>query len=140
MSTERIRYWGFIVLLVIMPTVKADFMVGTGKADITGAAADSGMMCYAEKSQTSTGINDRQWARAFIIADNESDHRVAFVVIDAGAVFSSVFIAVDKILRKEFEGLYGQHNIIISATHTHSAAAGQSITFSITCLTEYLIP
>lgn len=129
MSPEQIRYWGFIfllVLLVIAPTVKADFMIGTGKADITGAAADSGMMCYAEKSQTSTGINDRQWARAFIIADNESDHRVAFVVIDAGAMFSSVFTAVDKILRKEFKGLYGQHNIIISATHTHSAVAGQS--------------
>ena len=127
MSPEQVRYWGVIFLLIIMmPVSRASFLVGTGKADITGVAAGSGMMCYAETSQVSAGINDRQWARAFIIADEQSDTRVAFVVIDAGAMFSSVFIAVSKLLKQKFNDLYGQHNIIITANHTHSAAAGQS--------------
>lgn len=43
--------------------------VGVGKSDVTGPAADVGMMAYAVINQTAKGIHTRQWARAYAFAD-----------------------------------------------------------------------
>ncbi|WP_062260599.1 neutral/alkaline non-lysosomal ceramidase N-terminal domain-containing protein [Endozoicomonas arenosclerae] len=114
------------MLVLITYGARASYWVGVSKVDITGAAVGSGMMCYADSSQISSGINDRQWARAFIVSQGEEGSRLAIVVIDAGAVFNSVYQAVLDRLETQFSSLYNRHNIILSATHTHSAAAGQS--------------
>ncbi len=116
----------FLILLFLATWVNASYWVGVSKADITGSAVGSGMMGYADSSQISAGINDRQWARAFIVSQGRESHRLAIVVIDAGAVFASVYQAVLTRLEQEFGSLYNRHNVILSATHTHSAAAGQS--------------
>ncbi|KEQ16326.1 neutral/alkaline non-lysosomal ceramidase N-terminal domain-containing protein [Endozoicomonas numazuensis] len=116
----------FLILLFVASRVNASYWVGVSKADITGSAAGSGMMCYADSSQISAGINDRQWARAFIVSQADTGNRLAIVVLDAGAVFASVYQAVLSRLNHRFGTLYNRHNIILSATHTHSAAAGQS--------------
>jgi len=49
-----------------MPT--SQYLVGTGKADITGAAAETGMFGYAA-GQVVQGINDRLYSHAFIIGE-----------------------------------------------------------------------
>ncbi len=102
-----------------------NYLIGMAKYDITGSAAEIGMMGYAQLEQKSAGIHNRQFARAYIIVDPETDERVVFVNVDAGALFQSVHQGVIKKLNK-YAGLYTQKNIVLSATHTHAAIGGQS--------------
>ena len=109
--------------LLFASTLHAFYKIGVGKADITGPAVGSAMMCYANPEQISSGINDRQWARAFIIAEQDKSSRIAIVVIDAGAIFNSVYREVEERLYKLYGSLYTDQNLLISATHTHSAGS-----------------
>ncbi len=104
------------------------YLVGTGMADITGPAAEGGMMGYADGTQKSAGIHDRQWARAFIAGGRApGDKRVAFVVVEAGQLFHSVTQGVYFLLQAHGLGsLYPTGSIVLSATHTHGGAGGQS--------------
>jgi neutral ceramidase len=104
------------------------YLVGTGMADVTGPAAEGGMMGYADGEQKSVGIHDRQWARAFIAAGREPGaKRVAFVTVEAGQLFHSVTQGVYLLLQAHGLGsLYPTGSIVLSATHTHGGAGGQS--------------
>lgn len=106
-----------------------NYEVGRGMHDVTGVAAEGGMMGYAEGDQMSSGIHDRQWARAFIIRDRRPPHlRVVFVVVDAGQVFQSISQGVHDKIRadNELKDFYAYENIILSATHTHGGAGGHA--------------
>lgn len=46
------------------------YLVGIGKSDVTGPAADVNMMGYASLEQTAKGIHTRQYARAYVVADS----------------------------------------------------------------------
>ena len=105
------------------------YLVGRGIHDVTGPAADGGMMGYAEGAQRSGGLHDRQWARAFIAAGRSpGSPRVVFVVVDAGQVFHSITQGVNDRLQADAElaPYYSYANIVLSATHTHGAAGGHS--------------
>lgn len=99
--------------------------IGTGMYDITGPAAEAGMMGYAAL-QTVDGIKQRLWARAFIMVDPVSQKRVVFVSCDLGAIFQSEKLAVIDQLKQRFGSLYDASNVMISATHTHVGSGGQS--------------
>ncbi len=47
----------------------SEYLVGVGIADVTGEAGGVGMMGYALPYQRTAGIHQRQWARAFVVAD-----------------------------------------------------------------------
>lgn len=114
------------LLVASLPTLSADnYLVGRGIYDVTGPAAEVGMMGYADLAQKSSGILDRQWARAFVIAQ-PNGKRVVFVNVDQGAVFQSITQGVVAKLKGQFGNLYNEDNIILSATHTHGAAGGHS--------------
>ena len=49
------------------------FRVGIGMYDCTGPAAEQIMMGYADSKQKTLGIADRQWVRAFVIQDKNSN-------------------------------------------------------------------
>lgn len=105
----------------------SNYLVGAGKADITGAAAESGMFGYAAK-QVVTGLNDRLYARAFIMAeaDQLEPKRVVYVSADMGAMFVAVKQAVIKQLQADYGSLYNDENIMLTATHTHVGNSGYS--------------
>ncbi|QKE61924.1 neutral/alkaline ceramidase [Aquipseudomonas campi] len=103
-----------------------NYLVGVGKHDVTGAAAEVGMMGYADPAQKSSGIHNRQYARAYIVAEPSADKAVVFVNVDAGALFQSVNQAVVERLKARFGERYNEGNVVLSATHTHGAAGGQS--------------
>lgn len=105
------------------------YLIGRGIHDITGPVADGGMMGYANLNQRSAGIHDRQWARAFIVGGRQaSDPRVVFVVAENGQIFQSVTQGVLDLIHSdpELSPYYSDRNVVISATHTHSAAGGHS--------------
>lgn len=51
-------------------------------------------------------------------------NRLAFVSVDLGMMGDGVRIEVVKNLERKYNGLYNMDNVILSATHTHSAPGG----------------
>lgn len=112
------------------------YLVGAGRSDITGPAAEVEMMGYAVPKQTAKGIHFRQWSRAFVISDANKASRVVFVNIDACMGTQILKMKVVEKLNKTYGSLYTNDNVCISGTHTHSAPAGffQYFLYEITSL------
>lgn len=102
------------------------YLVGRGLADLTGEPGESGMMGYADFSQSTSGIHMRQRARAFVIADAASGERVVHVVADIGMIFQSVRDAVLVKLQQRYGDRYSERNVMLTATHTHAGPGGFS--------------
>jgi neutral ceramidase len=102
------------------------FEIGAGIYDITGPAAELGMMGYGKLEQQTAGIHQRLRARAFVIASPCNGKRVAFVSADLGQVFQGVKQQVVQQLRGFGGGAYTDANVVLSATHTHSGPGGYS--------------
>jgi neutral ceramidase len=102
------------------------FNVGRGIYDITGSAAELGMMGYAMVDQKTAGIHMRLRARAFLIESPCNGKRLVYVSADLGQVFQSVKQGVVKKLVAAYGDMYSNENVILSATHTHSGPGGYS--------------
>ncbi|GAB2698612.1 neutral/alkaline ceramidase [Thalassiella azotivora] len=102
------------------------FLVGRGVGDVTGEVAEVGLLGYADLAQTGTGLHTRQRSRAFVVADAVTGERVVLVVADVGMVFQSVRDAVLARLAQRFGDTYGEHNVLLTATHTHAGPGGHS--------------
>lgn len=106
------------------------FTYATGVGDITGAAAGSSMAGYADMAQQSTGIVDRQHARAFIFRSEcgGRDGRALIVQTDLGLMFHSVSQGVlDAIAADgDLSNFYDFQNVMINASHSHATTGGQS--------------
>lgn len=115
-------------------TNTSNYLIGVGRADITGPAADVNMMGYANPKQVSGGIHLRQYSRAFVVEDPKTSVRSVFVNIDACMASTLVKLEVMKALKTEFGDVYRAENLCISGTHTHSGPAGflQDVLFQIT--------
>ena len=113
-----------ILVLTLVSLAESGYKVGVGRADITGPAAEVGMMGYAKQGQTTKGIHMRLYARAFIIEDADSGTRIVFVSTDEAMMGQLVKLGVIKELEKMFPGVYNETNVVLSATHTHSGPAG----------------
>lgn len=110
-----------------LASTRPRFLVGRGIADVTGPPAETGMMGYARLRQRTTGIHQRQRARAFVFAEPDRPHqRVAVVTVDAGMIFGGLHRAVLRRLRSRLGSRYTARNLLISATHTHAAPGGFS--------------
>merc|ERR1719290_427833 len=125
MLTTLRAFSSSLPLLLFLPSPSSStYNVGVGRADITGPAAEIGMMGYAKQGQNTRGIHTRLYSRAFIVEDAmESDTRVVFVSCDAAMMGQLVKLGVVSELEKLYPGVYSQRNIVLSATHTHSGPA-----------------
>lgn len=102
------------------------FQIGSGIYDITGPAAELGMMGYAMIDQKTAGIHQRLRARAFVISSPCNGKRVAFVSADLGQIFQGVKQQVVERLQTKYGTLFTDANVLLSATHTHSGPGGFS--------------
>jgi neutral ceramidase len=102
------------------------FNIGAGIYDITGPAAELGMMGYARVDQLTSGIHTRLWSRAFVIESPCNGKRVVFVSADLGMIFQAVKLEVVRRLQDAFPDAYSDENVLLSATHTHSGPGGHS--------------
>ncbi len=105
-------------------TALADYQIGCGRADITGPALGIQLWGFVREGQISEGIHFRQWSRAFVIADQDSGKRVAFVSADIGSITHAIHLSVVDNLKARFGDAYTLENTILSATHTHAAPGG----------------
>jgi len=102
------------------------FQIGAGLYDITGPAAEIGMMGYAMVDQKTAGIHQRLRSRAFVIASPCNGKRAVFVSADLGQVFQGVRQQLVEKLRAKYGTLYTDDNVLVSATHTHAGPGGHS--------------
>ncbi|MFF2087963.1 neutral/alkaline ceramidase [Nocardia sp. NPDC058176] len=109
------------------------FEFGLGIADLTGPAAECGMMGYSQLEQTTAGIHLRPRARAFVIGSGRN--RVAFVAVENGAVFGSVHDGVLRALAQRFGDRYTERNVVLTSTHTHSGCGGSAHDYAYTLAT-----
>lgn len=119
----------FCFLMVCSSPVMAldpDFDIGSGMYDVTGPAAELGMMGYSMPDQTTEGISMRLRSRAFVVADPVGGKRVAFVSVDTGIIPQGIKQEVTRLLENRFGSLYTEKNVLISANHSHSGPGAYS--------------
>lgn len=99
-----------------------DYLIGMGISDITGPAAECGMMGYSQQDQTTAGIHLRPRARAFVFA--AGGQRVVFAVAENAMIFQSVHRGVLAELARRFGDLYTERNVLLTSTHSHAVCGG----------------
>lgn len=116
------------------------YEIGCGIYDVTGPAAEVGMMGFADVAQTTQGIYMRLWSRAFIIGDGKQ--RIVYVCADLCMIYQAVKQAVSARVAadSELSEYYNDQNILLSATHTHSGPGGYSHHFIYNLTTKGFIP
>ena len=102
------------------------FKVGAGIYDITGPAAEEGMMGYGMIQQQTAGILQRLWARAFVFESACNGKRIVFVNADLGQIFQGIKQRVVQKLTAKYGDRYTDDNVLLTATHTHSGPGGFS--------------
>ncbi|KAI0022920.1 Neutral/alkaline nonlysosomal ceramidase [Xylariomycetidae sp. FL0641] len=103
------------------------YLLGVGKADVTGPVVEINFAGYAYLEQVGTGLRQRVYSRAFIIGDVDNpDDRFVYVVLDAAAGDTGVRYGVLEglaALGDEYS-VYGQGNVALTGTHAHSSPGG----------------
>ncbi|KAF3931500.1 hypothetical protein ABW19_dt0205241 [Dactylella cylindrospora] len=99
------------------------YLIGVGKADITGPVVEINFMGYANSSQVGTGLRQRLYSRAFIIGsvDNPAD-RFVYLVIDTATGDTALRYGVLSGLAALGSGysMYTKSNVALTGTHSHA--------------------
>ncbi|KAL6721454.1 hypothetical protein ACLMJK_000557 [Lecanora helva] len=101
----------------------ATYLLGVGKADITGPVVEINMMGYADPNQVGSGLRQRLYSRAFIIGDvDKPEDRFVYLVLDAQSGDTAVRYGILEGLAElgEVYHVYGQNNVAVTGTHSHS--------------------
>ncbi|PSR74027.1 Neutral/alkaline nonlysosomal ceramidase [Coniella lustricola] len=103
------------------------YLLGVGKADITGPVVEVNLMGYADPSQVGSGLRQRLYSRAFIVGDvARPADRFVYLVLDTQSGDTAVrygILAGLADLGPEY-AVYGQHNVAVTGTHSHSGPGG----------------
>ncbi|KAH7056057.1 neutral ceramidase precursor [Macrophomina phaseolina] len=99
------------------------YLLGVGKADITGPVVELNLMGYANSSQIGTGLRQRIYSRAFIIADaGNPDDRFVYLVLDTQsgdlAVRNGILEGLARLGNNY--AMYSNSNVAVTGTHSHS--------------------
>eukprot|EP00644_Phytophthora_capsici_P000480 jgi/Phyca11/540391/estExt2_Genewise1Plus.C_PHYCAscaffold_40891 len=122
--TSRSPRLFLVLLFAFVWKAAATYNIGIGKSDITGPAAEVIMMGFASTDESSAGILNRLYARAFLIGDPDTGKRVMFVHCDLHSVMQLVHQQVLTELATKYNGVYTEQNVILHATHTHAGPGG----------------
>ncbi|CAM5302497.1 neutral ceramidase [Streptomyces spiroverticillatus] len=97
-------------------------LAGRGISDITGEAAECGMLGYGKAGQQTTGLHTRLRARAFAFAEGTGagDRRVLLVVCELPLMSGGIVQEVVRRLPPEWT----ESNVMLTATHTHCGPGG----------------
>ena len=106
------------------PTLEHNYLLGSGRADITGPALGVQMWGFSREDQLTEGIHLRLKSRAFIIAEPNSNNRLVFVSADIGSIEHNMVLEILDQLSAAYGDTYTLQNVIISATHTHAGPGG----------------
>lgn len=99
------------------------YLIGVGKADITGPVVEINFAGYASTDQVGTGLRQRIYSRAFIIGEvGNPKNRFVYLVLDTQsgdtAVRNGILEGVAAL--GSAYSVYGRSNIAVTGTHSHS--------------------
>ena len=101
----------------------SEYLLGVGKADITGPVVEINFMGYANTSQLGSGLRQRLYSRAFIIGDVQNvKDRFIYLVLDTQSGDTAVRYGILEALASlgSDYAMYGQQNVAVTGTHSHS--------------------
>ncbi|KAJ5477122.1 Neutral ceramidase 2 [Penicillium diatomitis] len=99
------------------------FLLGAGKADVTGPVVEVGFNGYASLDQKGTGLRQRLYSRAFIMANpGNPEDTFIYLVLDTQSGDTAIRNGVLKGLASLGGDYtrYGEHNVALTGTHSHS--------------------
>ncbi|PNH71069.1 hypothetical protein VD0001_g6472 [Verticillium dahliae] len=99
------------------------YLLGVGKADITGPVVEIGFAGYADLDQKGTGLRQRLYSRAFIVGDaSKPADRFVYLVLDTQtgdtAVRSGILEGVAAL--GPAYAVYNKNNIAVTGSHSHA--------------------
>lgn len=103
------------------------YLVGVGKADITGPVVEINMAGYANTAQVGSGLRQRLYSRAFIVADvAKPADRFVYLVLDTQSGDTAVRFGILEGVAAlgSAYSVYGKPNIAVTGTHSHSGPGG----------------
>lgn len=99
--------------------------IGTGKADITAYKEGIGMLGYGVYFNIMMSIETPLLARSFVFKNGSE--KVVFTNCEICFISPSIKRGVIKKLQRHYKHLgYSDHNVMLSAQHTHSGPSGYS--------------
>ncbi|KAF7920390.1 uncharacterized protein EAE98_009083 [Botrytis deweyae] len=101
----------------------SQYLLGVGKADITGPVVEINMMGYADTKQVGSGLRQRLYSRAFIVGDiDRPEDRFVYLVLDTQSGDTAVRYGILEGLANlgSDYAVYGQQNVAVTGTHSHS--------------------
>ncbi|KAK3301254.1 Neutral/alkaline nonlysosomal ceramidase [Chaetomium fimeti] len=103
------------------------YLLGVGKADITGPVVEINLMGYADPKQLGTGLRQRLYSRAFIVGSvDKPEERFVYLVLDTQSGDTAIrYGIIDglKALGPSY-AVYSHHNVAVTGTHSHSGPGG----------------
>ncbi|OLN96326.1 Neutral ceramidase 1 [Colletotrichum chlorophyti] len=99
------------------------YLIGVGKADITGPVVEIGFAGYADLSQVGTGLRQRIYSRAFIVGDvSKPSDRFVYLVLDTQSGDTAIRRGIIEGVRAlgAAYGVYNKNNIAVTGTHSHA--------------------
>jgi neutral ceramidase len=102
------------------------YLIGVGKADITGPVVEINFAGYADSAQIGSGVRQRIYARSFIVGEVGTNNRFVYVVLDTMSGDIAVRNGILEGLAALGSGysMYGQSNVAVTGTHSHSGPGG----------------
>lgn len=102
------------------------YLLGVGKADITGPVVEINFAGYANTDQIGSGVRQRIYARSFIIGEVGTTNRFVYVILDSQSGDTAVRNGILEGVKALGAGysMYGQPNVAITGTHSHSGPGG----------------
>jgi neutral ceramidase len=107
-----------LALVVCSPASAATLDAGVGRSDVTPPTGFA-TMGYVRSDAVGRGQHTRLFARAIVL--REGGRKLALVTTDLGFTPGGLLVEVAKLVEKRG---FSEQNIIVSASHTHSAPAG----------------
>lgn len=104
-----------------------EYLLGVGKADITGPVVEINMMGYADMDQIGSGLRQRLYCRAFIIGStSESTDRIVYLVLDTQSGDTAVRHGILQGLQDLGDdfAVYTKDNVAVTGTHSHAGPGG----------------
>lgn len=99
------------------------YLLGVGKADITGPVVEINFAGYANSEQVGSGVRQRIYSRAFIIGEvNNPANRFVYLILDIQSGDTAVRRGILEGVAAlgSAYSVYGRSNIAVTGTHSHS--------------------
>jgi hypothetical protein len=107
-----------LVLVLCAPASAATLDAGVGRSDVTPPTGFA-TMGYVRSDAVARGQHTRLFARAIVL--REGGRKLALVTTDLGFTPGGLVVEVANLLKPRG---FSERNIVVSASHTHSAPAG----------------